>query len=343
MSKKKNRANCGKLNAMFKPELHIEIPPSLEKEVKGVTFYLEDFLKDEAGHEREKRLHQYLSLVKEAFDDQGNYIDHGGTAKVYSFGERAVCIKIMKDRHLSANKEMYDLGNRPIVEFALMEHLHDFKKGGVRSPVAEACIESGESSMIIMEKLDAVNVQHVLNGSEGMPESFNFEKFCGSLEEYIDGLHQEKGIAHLDLFPRNVMIDRKTGAPYVIDFGRSELLNNLSDEEKQKSMDDDWNKYDELYLSLESFLENEMVKKEIIPAAHEAHTFEADAKINYSEALKISARHVAEELLGSGEEIANLPLGENRKDVFVSRSKELVTGIHQFELEGVEFWVGVRK
>lgn len=328
---------------MFKPELSMEIPPTLEKEIKGVTFYLENFLIDEGSLEREKRLHEYLSLIKETFDNQDNYMDHGGAAKVYSFAEREVCIKIMKNRHLSQSKEMFNLGNKPIVEFALMERLHDFKKGGVRSPVAEACVESGESSMIIMEKLDAVNVQHVLNGSEEMPESFDREKFCESLEEYIDGLHEEKGIAHMDLFPRNVMIDRKTGAAYVIDFGRSELLNNLSDEEKQKSMDDDWGKYDELYLKLENFLKKEVAKKEIIPTAHESHAFGKDTKINYSESLRQSARHIALKLLKNGEEMGSIPLGENRKDILVSRNKELVVGLEQFELEGVEFWVGVRR
>lgn len=330
---------------MFKPELRAEEQSSfLERKIKRVTFYLEDFLRDEGQTEQEKRLYEYLSLIKETFDDQDNYIDHGGAANVYSFAGRDVCIKIMKNRHRSSRKEMYNLGNKPITEFSLMERLHNFERGGVRSPIAEACVESEESSMIIMEKLDAVNMQHILNGSEGMPESFDRERFYESLEEYIEGLHEEKEIAHMDLFPRNVMIDRKTGVAYVIDFGRSLFLNDLSEEEKQKSMKDDWNKYDELCLELEKFSERETSKTESTLSVGEVYAFGSRrTEVAYSEEINTSARHIAQGLLESGGEIANISLGANRKDLFVSRDKELVVGLHQFVIDGIEFWVGMRR
>ena len=334
-----------KISLMFQPNLNFDFTPPKEKEGKptGVTFYLENFLKDEAAEERERRLHDYLSLLKVSFEDEENYIDHGGIAKVYSFGPRQICIKIMKDRHLSPYRDMYDLGNRPVEEFTIMEQLHGFSKGGIRSPVAEALIESGESVAIIMERLDAVNLQHILNGTEKMPKNFDQKKFFDSLDEYLNGLHTEMGVAHLDLDPRNIMVDRKTGEAYVIDFGRSSFLHKLSGEDRKIKIDKDWDKYDALYLVLEKFVSGQEVSPEVISTRNEVHQFGKLTKTHYSKKVNAQAHKVAEGLLSNKKEIVNIPLGEARNDLFVTTNKDLVTGLQHFVLHGTDFYIGVKK
>ena len=37
-------------------------------------------------------------------------------------------------------------------------------------------------------------------------------------------MHDETGIVHGDLFARNIMVDKETGNPRVIDFGRSKYF-----------------------------------------------------------------------------------------------------------------------
>jgi tRNA A-37 threonylcarbamoyl transferase component Bud32 len=85
--------------------------------------------------------------------------------------------------------------------------------------------------------LDAVNLQLVINGDEMMPDNFNKEEFFDSLGEYVGEMHFQKNIAHGDLYARNIMVDRVTGKPYVIDFGRSVNMTNLSKQERIKKED----------------------------------------------------------------------------------------------------------
>lgn len=116
---------------------------------------------------------------------------------------------------------MYDLGNSPEEEAIIQNMLNDFEVEGVFVPTIRAEYHGRESSAIIMEKLDAVNLQLALIGEEEMPASFSLDDFSDRLEKYVSAMHQKKGIVHKDLEARNVMVDRKTGFPRVIDFGRS--------------------------------------------------------------------------------------------------------------------------
>lgn len=326
---------------MFQPDFNFEYVAPEEK-AKGITFYLENFLKDEACDEREKRLYDYLHLLKDVFDNEKNYIDHGGAAKVYSLGDREICVKIMRNRHMSENSEMFNLGNRPVVEFAIMERVHGLHKGGVRSPTAEACLESGDSSAIVMEKLDAVNLQHVLNGTVDLPKNFDNKKFFHSMDEYLNALHDEMGVAHMDLFPRNIMIDKKTGEAYVIDFGRAELLGTLPDGLRQKKIDDDWNRYDILYLEMEKFYLGKELKKETIKTRNEVHQFGKGTEIHYSRFIKDKAHKLAEKILNEDGDICTVPLGKANNSLFVTTKKELVVGTYHFVMHGKDFYVGVK-
>jgi serine/threonine protein kinase len=59
---------------------------------------------------------------------------------------------------------------------------------------------------------------------ELLPIGFSAETFCSHLESLLHSLNTEKRIAHNDFFPRNILIDKETLLPIVIDFGESRFL-----------------------------------------------------------------------------------------------------------------------
>lgn len=249
----------------------------------------------------------------------------------------------MRNRHVSNDGIKYNLGQSPAGEFSIMELLHGFSCDGVRTPVAESLIESGDTSAIVMEKLDAVNLQHVLNGQVSMPEGFDFKKFSESVESFLNAMHEEKGVAHMDLYPRNIMIDIKTGKAYVIDFGRAETLKKISDELRQKRIDDDFDRYDEMYVELENYFKGKNIEKKSIPSTHEVHQFGIHTKFYLSKKLKQQAVKLSEEILEKNIiEPINILLGKS-KDLFISMDKNLIIGPHHFHHNGFDFYIGYRK
>lgn len=327
---------------MFKPELNLEIKPNDAEKPTGLTIYLEEVFAGKERTEQERRVFEYLTLFKNALTNQENYIDHGGAAKVYSLDKNDICVKIMKDRHISQNANMYDLGARPIEEFRFMEMLHNFSHGGVRAPIAEAYLESGETTAIVMEKLNAVNLQHILNGTEDLPEGFDHDKFLTDLDNYINALHSEKGLVHMDLYPRNIMIDRENGQCYVIDFGRARDISQLPEHEQQRIIGNDYARYDEIFEQLDNFVAGKNVRKEVIPTNHEVHHFSRHTKIHLSRELKKDAGKIARRMLLENETTAVLPLGDS-KDLFITQDENLVVGPHRLIVNGVYFYVGVKR
>jgi len=328
---------------MFQPGFNFEFKEE-EQVVKteGLTIYLEKVFEGEERSEQERRTLEYLSVVRRALMDEANYIDHGGAAKVYQLGNREICVKIMKNRHASPQASQYNLGASPLTEFKFMELLHGHTCSGIRTPIAEAYIESGDTAAIVMEKLNAVNLQHILNGKEGIPEKFDVKKFFTALDEYINTLHSEYNIAHMDLYPRNIMIDRETGEAYVIDLGRAERIIHIGSEERQKRIDHDFDRYDEMYLELEKLANGMQVKKEFIPGRHEVHQFSRHTKVHLAKDVKREAIKIAEQLLMHNRNIEVVPLGKAR-DLFISTEKSLVVGAHHIKVLGVDFYIGIKR
>lgn len=327
---------------MFKPELNFEFKANPAEKETGLTIYLEEVYAGKEKTEQERKVFEYLTLFKEALMNQENYIDHGGAAKVYSLDKNDICVKVMKDRHVSENAQMYDLGARPIEEFRFMEMLHNFSHGGVRAPIAEAYLESGESTAIVMEKLNAVNLQHILNGTEELPEGFDADKFLEDLDNYINALHTEKNLAHMDLYPRNIMLDRNNAQCYVIDFGRAQDVSKLPEHEQQKRFDNDYARYDEVFNQLDKFIAGGTLKKEIIPTNHEVHHFSKHTKIHLSRELKKDAIKIAKQMLLENEMTTVLPLGVS-KDLYISQNEKLMVGPHRLLVNGIHFYIGVKK
>ena len=78
---------------------------------------------------------------------------------------------------------------------------------------------SRKAHTCVMERLKAFNLQDALDKKEDLPENFNIDDFFSALGKFISAMHEEKGIFHRDLHGGNIMIERETGMPCVIDFG----------------------------------------------------------------------------------------------------------------------------
>lgn len=194
-----------------------------------------------------------------SFEKPEFYIDKGGVGTVYDIGNR-FCIKILDERHTSPNRHLFDLGNTPDVEAAFQEKMsHAVYEGNTRSPKMFGTISSqieGERNALIMERLDAVNMQHIINETVPIPEGFDLDTYFEDLEKYLQNMHERYQIAHNDLYARNIMIDQETATARMIDFGRSVDLTKLSsDSEKQKFIDFDWQNLEDAYLQLETALQ----------------------------------------------------------------------------------------
>lgn len=148
------------------------------------------------------------------------FLGKGGAGHVFELGAR-VCIKLVENRHAKPDAQKYDLGNNIRKESYFQHKLKKLATRGVRTPLVYGFFEGPNSEAMLMEKVVAVNLQEVLAGTAVLPETFDSETFFDSLDDYVQDMHDDFGVAHNDLEARNVMVDSATGAPIVIDFGRA--------------------------------------------------------------------------------------------------------------------------
>ncbi len=185
--------------------------------------------------------------------DPKRYIDRGGTGTVHRFAKR-LCVKVLEPRSTSPRANIMKLGNPVDVEAAFLSDLANLEVKGVRVPVCFGFWREGPKSLeagILMEELDAENLQHVLNRKAPLPNSFQADRFMSALENFIEMMHTKEGIFHGDLAPRNIMIDRTSGMPRVIDFGRARRIEHLSDDEKKRALKEEWDKIDAMTEKIE--------------------------------------------------------------------------------------------
>ncbi len=201
-----------------------------------------------------EELRWQVSQVLGLFHSDEYYIDEGGAGKIYRLPV-GYCMKLVKNRHDLENSGIYDLGNNAYVEARFQQRMSNTKyEGKTRVPkilgVVENVTPQGHTALI-MEELDAVNIQHIIKGKAELPPNFNVEDFLSEVEDFIDHMQTNERIAHMDLYARNLMADKKTGSPYVIDFGRSVTLG--SDTDKNREFEDnDWKRLEEVYVALSS-------------------------------------------------------------------------------------------
>lgn len=191
-----------------------------------------------------------------SFEEERYFIDKGGAGMVYKIPS-GYCIKIIEDRSKSKNRNMFDLGNPPLVEARFQERMSQTTfSGKTRVPKYMGTIESEVDhlhSAIIMERLNATNLQHIINGAAPLPENFSIHDFFEDLERFVQHMHEVEEIAHCDLYARNIMIDNETSDPRLIDFGRAVNLRKIESPAKRKELiDQDFLRLDEAYIALDA-------------------------------------------------------------------------------------------
>lgn len=215
----------------------------------------------ESGHENIETIERIRRIAYEKlqeFESEAFFIDSGGVGKVYQLPE-GYCLKIIEDRHNSPNSGMFTLGNTPLVEAKIQEQVaYTQFEGLTRVPKMLGVFNAeklGEPNAIIMERLNAVNLQHVIKDKAELPESFSIDDFFTDLEKFVNHMHKVENVVHLDLFARNIMIDSETGAPRVIDFGRANRITDTTpDVQRFRLEDDDWNNLDKAYNDIDKKL-----------------------------------------------------------------------------------------
>ncbi len=184
----------------------------------------------------QETLNQLGRELRFAVNTPSGFLGNGAVAEVYTFrrDSRNLCVKWIKDY------ERYAEGAHILKEIEFMDRLEDLVVDGVRAPKPFFAFKSMRMEGIVMEQLNATNFQRVLERqtTEGLkdefPPVFNLENFFDSLENYVKAMHT-KGVFHGDLFLRNIMIDRETGLPYLIDYGKAVYADESSHSVQQRN------------------------------------------------------------------------------------------------------------
>ncbi|MCF6276860.1 MAG: hypothetical protein L3J07_03375 [Candidatus Magasanikbacteria bacterium] len=227
-------------------ESNFNIPEFSEDEQKWLEHIY--FFDNDFGTNEELR-----KSVRDRAVNPDNFLGEGGIGRVVDLGSD-VCIKFMLNRANSENKHLYNLGCSPKEEVEFMHKLKDFLSEGVHSPNVAAYYVGNEGAAIIMEKINGLNLQFILLGKESLPEGFNIDNFFERLDGYLQDMHSEFGIAHGDIYARNIMIDIETGNPVLIDFGRSMYLKG-DDPTKDRNSDLDLSMLEDVYDKVAKFIE----------------------------------------------------------------------------------------
>ncbi len=188
---------------------------------------------------RQETINQLGREIRAAVSIPAGLLGNGKDGLVYSFRSenRNLCIKQMSTDARQNNERLFKnrtidsvIANRTSAlikkELKFMNTLRNLEVDGVRTPKPLFAFKSDVMRGIVMEELHAMTMQRIVEGQttlgirDELPENFDIDDFFSRLRSYIIAMHK-KGIIHGDIALRNIMIDRETGAPYLIDFGDS--------------------------------------------------------------------------------------------------------------------------
>jgi serine/threonine protein kinase len=202
---------------------------------------------------RETAIARLLEFEQEEF-----FIDKGGAAKVYEL-PAGYCLKVINDCHEEEKQGMFLPGNTPHKEAMIQQQMSQtLFTGSTRTPAMFGVLSAdklGDTNAIIMERLNAVNLLHVINGTAEVPDGFDIQTFFKDLEAYTQHMHTHEKIVHMDLYARNIMIDNETAMPRVIDFGRAVRTTDTTPEVQARTNEDrDWETLDKAFNALDKIL-----------------------------------------------------------------------------------------
>jgi len=224
----RNLADDDQLNIDELIKLRDEIYSTLEARkvlISDFKLYIdaEFFSENEKQRITEKRLQFYTRLISSVSDSQ-EFLGNGAVAEVFHVkGYEDFCVKKVSnfDMYHEYNFKGNKVQNSLEEEAEFLLELKKFEVNGVRTPKPYFYVSKGDFIGYVMEELKAVNFSRVIEGFDKLPENFDLNNYFKKLGNYLEKLHKEKGILHKDIALRNLMIDRETGDPKVIDFGRS--------------------------------------------------------------------------------------------------------------------------
>lgn len=140
-----------------------------------------------------------------------NPIGEGNNATIYipeNESLQSVCIKRGKEKQMMIFNNIDDE----------CQFQKECKKLGIRTPLTLLSMTTKEKEdYFIMERINGYSIKEVLKDNNLLPQNFDYETFCKSLDEQIEKMHSGD-IYHRDLHPGNIMIDEE-GLPVIIDFG----------------------------------------------------------------------------------------------------------------------------
>lgn len=171
-----------------------------------------------------------MANIRLAMSNPESFIGNGAVANVFSmrsiYRNQSVCVKVVFDN------QMYSEGNSVHKEIRFLDAVQDIQVAGVRSPMPYYSFCNLNMTGVVMEQLDATNLSRIREKqtTEGikdeLPEDFDVDDYFRRVKEFLVYLH-EIGIYHGDVALRNLMVDRETGLPYVIDYGKARMERDL--------------------------------------------------------------------------------------------------------------------
>lgn len=182
-----------------------------------------------------KQIERATQEIVEALSHRSNILGSGATAEVFAL-ERSpnICVKKIYDF------DKYQNGNNLKQETSFLELLEGVEVNGVRTPHFYFYVPAAVYTAYAMERLDAMDTSLVITRQHQFQdeERLDPDAFVKSLIKYIEHMHT-LGIVHCDIAARNVMIDKKTLMPRVIDFGRAKFLANETYDDQQRLKEKD--------------------------------------------------------------------------------------------------------
>ena len=207
--------------------------------------------------EHDPVLHRGLERVISEFERSvGNpelFLGDGATAEVHRLTyDPRICIKTVHD------EEMYRKGNTIYQEGDFMDRLNGFSVDGVRTPKFYFYHDTPTMKSLGMETIEGHSLSKIVEHAVEFPDiaDISVDATTRALKNYITAMHDMK-IYHGDLFERNIMIERETLLPRVIDFGKSRLA--YFEDEVGNYETADFETLKKAMHSLERFLKGEKV------------------------------------------------------------------------------------